>query len=46
MAALATAEACDTNAALLESGDLRVLQPIFKTYGQRKTFSGPIDPHS
>jgi RraA family protein len=42
MAALATAEACDTNAALLASGDLRVLQPIFQTYGQRQTFFGPI----
>ncbi|XP_065863044.1 putative 4-hydroxy-4-methyl-2-oxoglutarate aldolase 3 [Euphorbia lathyris] len=42
MAAIATAEACDANAALLASGDLRALQPIFKIYGQRWMFSGPI----
>ncbi|KAF8414339.1 hypothetical protein HHK36_002340 [Tetracentron sinense] len=42
MAALATAEACDSNAALLASGDLRVLHPIFKSYGQIQVFSGPI----
>ncbi|KAJ7954489.1 4-hydroxy-4-methyl-2-oxoglutarate aldolase [Quillaja saponaria] len=42
MAALATAEVCDTNAALLATGDLRVLQPIFQVYGQCRAFSGPI----
>lgn len=42
MAFLATAEACDSNAALLASGDLRALQPIFKIYGQCRAFSGPI----
>ncbi|MQL99318.1 hypothetical protein Taro_032041 [Colocasia esculenta] len=42
MAAVATAEACDANASLLASGELRVLQPIFKMYGQRKAFCGPI----
>ncbi|XP_059666624.1 putative 4-hydroxy-4-methyl-2-oxoglutarate aldolase 3 [Cornus florida] len=42
MASFATAEACDTNAALLASGDVRVLQPIFQMYGQRRAFSGPI----
>ncbi|CAN0922889.1 Putative 4-hydroxy-4-methyl-2-oxoglutarate aldolase 3 [Linum grandiflorum] len=42
MASIATAEACDSNAALLASGDLRVLQPIFKIYGQSNAFSGPI----
>uniref|UniRef100_A0A5B7BJI3 4-hydroxy-4-methyl-2-oxoglutarate aldolase n=1 Tax=Davidia involucrata TaxID=16924 RepID=A0A5B7BJI3_DAVIN len=42
MASFATAEACDTNAALLANGDLRVLQPIFQIYGQRQAFSGPI----
>ncbi|XP_052178473.1 putative 4-hydroxy-4-methyl-2-oxoglutarate aldolase 3 [Diospyros lotus] len=42
MAYLATAEACDANAALLASGDLRCLQPIFQIYGQRQAFSGPI----
>ncbi|KAK1269368.1 Regulator of ribonuclease-like protein 3 [Acorus gramineus] len=42
MAALATAELCDTNASLLPTGELRVLQPIFKIYGQSRTFFGPI----
>ena len=42
MAALATAEICDTNATHLTSGDLRVLQPIFQIYGQCRAFSGPI----
>ncbi|WCJ32511.1 Ribonuclease E inhibitor RraA/Dimethylmenaquinone methyltransferase [Euphorbia peplus] len=42
MAAIATAEACDANAALLTSGDLRALQPVFKIYGQRRMFSGPV----
>ncbi|XP_022721990.1 putative 4-hydroxy-4-methyl-2-oxoglutarate aldolase 3 isoform X3 [Durio zibethinus] len=28
--------------ALLASGDLRALDPIFKIYGQRRAFSGPI----
>ena len=42
MAALATAEACDTNGALLASGDLRVLQPTFQVYGQCRAFSGSI----
>ncbi|KAL1085215.1 hypothetical protein V6Z11_D08G035200 [Gossypium hirsutum] len=42
MAAFATAEACDSNTALLASGELRALEPIFKIYGQRRSFSGPI----
>ncbi|CAI9760345.1 unnamed protein product [Fraxinus pennsylvanica] len=42
MAFLSTAEACDTNVALLSSCDLRVLQPIFQIYGQRRAFCGPI----
>ena len=42
MAALATAEVCDSNAAHLRSGDLRVLQPIFHCYGQCRAFSGPV----
>ncbi|XP_022721989.1 putative 4-hydroxy-4-methyl-2-oxoglutarate aldolase 3 isoform X2 [Durio zibethinus] len=41
-AAIATTDACDSNAALLASGDLRALDPIFKIYGQRRAFSGPI----
>ncbi|EOY06420.1 Ribonuclease E inhibitor RraA/Dimethylmenaquinone methyltransferase isoform 1 [Theobroma cacao] len=42
MAAIATADACDSNAALLLSGSLRALEPIFKIYGQCRAFSGPI----
>ncbi|KAG6643195.1 putative 4-hydroxy-4-methyl-2-oxoglutarate aldolase 3 [Carya illinoinensis] len=42
MAAIATAEVCDTNVSYLANGDLRVLQPIFQSYGQRRTFSGPV----
>ncbi|XP_074379750.1 putative 4-hydroxy-4-methyl-2-oxoglutarate aldolase 3 [Apium graveolens] len=42
MASLATAEVCDTNAALLSSGDLRILQPVFQSYGQCRAFSGPV----
>ncbi|GKV28176.1 hypothetical protein SLEP1_g37260 [Rubroshorea leprosula] len=42
MAAFATAEACDSNALLLANGELRALEPIFKIYGQRRAFSGPI----
>ncbi|CAL5341514.1 unnamed protein product [Camellia sinensis] len=42
MAYLATAEACDSNTALIVSGDLRCLQPIFQIYGQCRAFSGPV----
>ena len=42
MGSLATAEVCDTNAGLLGSGELRVLQPVLKAYGQRRAFSGPV----
>ncbi|KAF9592842.1 hypothetical protein IFM89_017807 [Coptis chinensis] len=42
MAALATAEVCDSNAPLLLNGDLRALQPIFQVYGQSRAFFGPI----
>ncbi|XP_043701453.1 putative 4-hydroxy-4-methyl-2-oxoglutarate aldolase 3 [Telopea speciosissima] len=42
MASFNTAEACDANVALLASGELRVLQPIFKIYGQCRAFAGPI----
>ncbi|GAB2284813.1 hypothetical protein Dimus_019266 [Dionaea muscipula] len=40
--AAATAELCDDNSGLLKDGHLRVLQPIFQIYGQRRAFSGPI----
>ena len=39
---LATAEACDSNAALIMNGDLRALQPIFQIYGRRRIFAGPV----
>lgn len=42
MAAPATAELCDVHAALLASGELRVLQPMFKAYGQRRAFGGAV----
>lgn len=42
MAAPATADVCDANAAHVTNGDLRVLQPAFGIYGQRRAFSGPI----
>ncbi|KAK9156444.1 hypothetical protein Sjap_003924 [Stephania japonica] len=42
MAYLATAEACDSFPALVTSGDLRVLHPMFQTYGQRRAFAGPV----
>ncbi|CAO2193675.1 unnamed protein product, partial [Urochloa humidicola] len=39
---LATAEACDANAGLILNGDLRALQPIFRIYGGRQIFAGPV----
>ncbi|XP_061370095.1 putative 4-hydroxy-4-methyl-2-oxoglutarate aldolase 3 isoform X1 [Gastrolobium bilobum] len=42
MAALPTAEICDTNATHITSGDLRVLHPVMEIYGQSRAFSGPI----
>ncbi|RAL37823.1 hypothetical protein DM860_000517 [Cuscuta australis] len=42
MAFLATTEVCDSNAAYLASGDLRVLHPNFQIFGQCRAFSGPI----
>ncbi|XXG72300.1 hypothetical protein AAC387_Pa07g1432 [Persea americana] len=40
MAAFATADLCHENEELLESGDLRVLHPVFKTYGRSPVFFG------
>lgn len=42
--AFATAEACDSNVSLLANGELRALEPtlLFKSYGGRRTLSGPI----
>jgi RraA family protein len=42
MASLLTAEICDTNAAHISSGDLRILHPVFQMYGQSQAFSGPV----
>ncbi|XP_050140695.1 putative 4-hydroxy-4-methyl-2-oxoglutarate aldolase 3 [Malus sylvestris] len=41
-ASLATTDVCDANAVLLESGELRLVPPIFQKYGKREAFSGPI----
>jgi RraA family protein len=39
---LAIADLCDYNADLIKKGELRVLQPIFQSYGRRQTFAGPV----
>ncbi|KAE8814869.1 putative 4-hydroxy-4-methyl-2-oxoglutarate aldolase 2 [Hordeum vulgare] len=36
-AATATAEVCNANSHMITSGELRALQPVFRTYGGRKT---------
>lgn len=36
-----TADLCDAHAALLDSGALRVLPPIFLHFGKSRAFSGP-----
>ncbi|KAJ8629582.1 hypothetical protein MRB53_022905 [Persea americana] len=42
MAAFATADICDANEQLLESGDLRILHPVFKIYDRSQAFFGLI----
>lgn len=42
MAALPTADICDSNAASLVNGDVRILHPVFQSYGQTRAFSGPV----
>jgi len=42
MALVATAEVCDAHPQLLQSGELRALQPTFQIYGRRQVFSGPV----
>ncbi|KAL8150655.1 hypothetical protein V2J09_020463 [Rumex salicifolius] len=42
MASFATTDLGDGNEALLETGDLRALQPIFNSYGLKKSFHGRI----
>uniref|UniRef100_N1QUS3 Regulator of ribonuclease-like protein 2 n=1 Tax=Aegilops tauschii TaxID=37682 RepID=N1QUS3_AEGTA len=39
---LATAEACDANSHMITSGELRALQPVFRVYGGRRLFAGPV----
>ncbi|XP_025815203.1 putative 4-hydroxy-4-methyl-2-oxoglutarate aldolase 2 isoform X2 [Panicum hallii] len=39
---LATAEVCNSNAGLILNDDLRALQPIFRIYGRRQIFAGPV----
>ncbi|KAM0850845.1 hypothetical protein ACQ4PT_052804 [Festuca glaucescens] len=39
---LATAEVCDANSHLITSGELRALQPVFRIYGRRQVFAGPV----
>ncbi|KAE8821652.1 putative 4-hydroxy-4-methyl-2-oxoglutarate aldolase 2 [Hordeum vulgare] len=36
------AEVYDANSHLITGGELRALQPIFKIYGRRQVFTGPI----
>jgi RraA family protein len=38
----ATAELCDANPKLIMNGELRVLHPIFRIYGKRQVFAGPV----
>ncbi|KAG8380898.1 hypothetical protein BUALT_Bualt06G0064600 [Buddleja alternifolia] len=42
MGSIKIADACDANLELVKSGDIRILQPIFRIYGKCRTFCGPI----
>ncbi|CAN1355123.1 Putative 4-hydroxy-4-methyl-2-oxoglutarate aldolase 3 [Linum perenne] len=42
MEGVAIADACDANEDLLANGELRVLKPIFQSYGQKRRFSGQV----
>jgi regulator of ribonuclease activity A len=37
-----TADLCDQHEALLRDGSLRVAAPLFRTYGGRRSFHGPV----
>lgn len=37
-----TTDLCDANESLLETGELRVLTPMFQSYGARPAFAGEI----
>ena len=39
---LATADLCDLHEALLQDGSLRVVAPMFRSFGGRRGFHGPI----
>jgi regulator of ribonuclease activity A len=39
----ATADLCDRHEALLRSGQLCVVAPMFRSYGGRASFNGPIE---
>ncbi|KAL9225861.1 hypothetical protein vseg_001740 [Gypsophila vaccaria] len=39
---VATTDICDANSALLTTGELKVLYPLFKPYGRRHAFNGPV----
>uniref|UniRef100_A0A0C9QLP2 4-hydroxy-4-methyl-2-oxoglutarate aldolase n=1 Tax=Wollemia nobilis TaxID=56998 RepID=A0A0C9QLP2_9CONI len=42
MTRLATTDLCDTYGEHVKEGQLRVLQPVFQSYGSRRAFSGAI----
>lgn len=37
-----TADVCDSNESLIDSGSIRILSPIFKSYGKKNNISGQI----
>lgn len=39
---VATTDICDAHPSLLKTGELRVLLPLFQSYGKRRAFHGPI----
>ncbi|CAO2828355.1 unnamed protein product [Amaranthus hypochondriacus] len=39
---VATTDICDANPTLLSTGELKVLLPLFQSYGKRRAFHGPI----
>uniref|UniRef100_A0A0E0NLA4 4-hydroxy-4-methyl-2-oxoglutarate aldolase n=1 Tax=Oryza rufipogon TaxID=4529 RepID=A0A0E0NLA4_ORYRU len=39
---LATADVWDANSQAIMNGELRALPPIFRIYGRRKIFAGPV----
>ncbi|KAL2905307.1 putative 4-hydroxy-4-methyl-2-oxoglutarate aldolase 3 [Bienertia sinuspersici] len=39
---VATSDICDANFDLLSTGELKVLLPLFKSYGRKRAFNGPV----